>query len=273
MRARYVIDCGSRSIKLHTASRSGSTLRATRSWDPIGDRDCARSIVALLADLAHDIPENCDVLVVGTAAARRSRRLARAIGTACASRGWTYQTLSQPLEARLIRDAFAGHGDRIVVNAGGGSIQVVGSTGELHLLTFGITDLNERFDLAGPPESRAWAAATAFVAVRLPPMPGSFVYSGGEYSYLLAAGASLDEAGCCSAAEFRRVAALVDAMGDEQLQAISPFDPGWSRGAVASNAIVRACLACSGSSFYYASDVNIADGLVRGLLRSAADAP
>jgi hypothetical protein len=270
--ARFVIDCGSRSIKLHSASPSGITLWATRSWDPIGDPRSARRIDALLSDLARFLPATAPVLVVGTAAARRSRRLARAIGSACSTHGWSYRTLSQQLEAQLIRDAFAVRSGCDIVNAGGGSIQIVDSTGALSLLDFGITDLNARFDLSGGPAGRDIAAATACVAERLPNMRGAFVYSGGELSYLRAAGARLGEEGRCTAAEFLRVATRVDAMNAEQLRCVSPFDPGWSRGAVASNAIVRACLARSGSDFYYASDVNIADGIIRRLAGSAADA-
>lgn len=272
MGARFVIDCGSRSIKLHSASPSGITLWATCSWDPIGDPRSARSIDALLSDLARFLPDTAPVLVVGTAAARRSRRLARAIGSACSSHGWSYRTLSQQLEARLIRDAFGDRDGCTIVNAGGGSIQIVDSNGELSLLDFGITDLNAGFDLSGAPTGRNCAAATAFVSRRLPDMRGPFVYSGGELSYLRAAGARLDQEGRCTATEFLEVAARVDAMNAEQLQGVSPFDPGWSRGAVASNAIVRACLARSGSDFYYASDVNIADGIIRRLAGSAGNA-
>jgi exopolyphosphatase/pppGpp-phosphohydrolase len=270
--ARFVIDCGSRSIKLHSASPSGITLWATRSWDPIGDRRSARSIDALLSDLARFLPDSAPVLVVGTAAARRSRQLARAIGSASSTHGWSYRTLSQQVEARLIRDAFVGHSGCDIVNAGGGSIQIVDSTGALSLLDFGITDLNASFDLSGGPAGRNIAAATAFIAGQLPNMRGAFIYSGGELSYLRAAGARLDEEGRCTAAEFLRVASRVDAMNAEQLRGVSPFDPGWSRGAVASNAIVRACLARSGSDFYYASDVNIADGIIRRLAGSSVDA-
>lgn len=272
MGARFVIDCGSRSIKLHSASPSGITLWATRSWDPISDRRSAHSIDAHLADLARFLPEAAPVLVFGTAAARRSRHLAGAIGCACATRGWSYQTLSQRLEARLIREAFAERSGYDIVNAGGGSIQIVDGAGELTLLGFGITDLNTRFELSGSPAGRNCAAATAFVGARLPEMHAPFIYSGGELSYLRAAGAELDEDGRCTAAEFLRVAARVDAMDAVQLRAISPFDPDWIRGAVASNAIVRACLARSGAESYYASDVNIADGIIRRLAGSAADA-
>jgi hypothetical protein len=101
---------------------------------------------------------------------------------------------------------------------------------------------------------------------------GAFVYSGGELSYLLALGADVDGDGRCADGEFLRLAAMVDAMAARQLAALSPFDAGWISGAVASNAIVKACLARSGRGFYYASDINIADGIIRGLAGRAADA-
>ena len=99
-----------------------------------------------------------------------------------------------------------------------------------------------------------------------------FVYSGGELSYLRAVGARVDDDGRCTAEEFRRIAALVDGLDGEALAAVSPFDRGWSSGAVASNAIVRACLAASGAGGYYASDTNIADGIIAALAGRSADA-
>lgn len=270
MDTRFVIDCGSRSIKLHAVSPAGLSLRGTRSWDPIGDPHSARRIGTLLAELGQVVPDNEPVLVVGTAAARRSRGLAGAIGTACASRGWAYRTLSQDLEAHLIRDAFPDAAGRDIVNAGGGSIQIVRRDGGMALLPFGITDLNARFALSDTPSRRDCAGAEAYVGRQLPDLHGPFIYSGGELSYLRAAGAAVGLDGSCTAAEFRRIAARIDALDAARLPEVSPFDPGWSRGAVASNAIVRACLARSGSGYYVASDVNIGDGIIR---RLAADVP
>ena len=52
--------------------------------------------------------------------------------------------------------------------------------------------------------------------------------------------------------------------------AILEHTPGWVRGAIASNAIVRACLERSGVDHYYASDTNIADGIISGVAARAA---
>lgn len=261
----FVIDCGSRSIKLHEASGGAVSLWATRSWDPINDARQAGRVGDLLTDLTRDVPAVSTIRVVGTAAARRDPGIAAAIEAACAGLGWSYRTLSQAEEAALIRAAFADRADCDIVNAGGGSIQIVAASGEVSLLGFGISDLNRDFDLQASPSARRIAEATAFVVSHLPRLERPFVYSGGELSYLRGLGAELGGGGRCTAAEFERAAARVDRMPVEELPSVSPFDPGWSSGAVASNAIVRACLRVAGTGFYFASDVNIADGIVAAL--------
>jgi hypothetical protein len=92
-----------------------------------------------------------------------------------------------------------------------------------------------------------------------------FVYSGGELRYLVAFGARVDGTGRCEAEEFLRLSAAVDVMGLEEMEERSPFDAGWVRGAVASNAIVKAMLIETGADHYYASDVNIGDGIIAGI--------
>jgi exopolyphosphatase/pppGpp-phosphohydrolase len=266
MSASFVIDCGSRSIKLHSAATGGAvTLVATRSWDPITDARHARRVGELLIDLTRGVPEAAEIHVVGTAAARRDAKVASAIRAACAGLGWSYETLTHEAEAALIRAAFGDREDVDIVNAGGGSIQIVGAAGEVTLLGFGISDLNRDFGLNRAPRERRIADATAFVRDHLPDLGRPFVYSGGELTYLRALGAEVDAAGRCPADEFLRVAALIDAMEAAEQQHVSPFDAGWTSGAVASNAIVRAVLEQARVSFYTASDINIADGIISSL--------
>jgi hypothetical protein len=272
MGRQYVIDCGSRSIKLHEADRDTVSLHATRSWDPINDTANVARVGQLLADLTKDLPAVSSIHVVGTAAARRDPKVASAIGEACASFGWTYETLSHAGEALLIREAFAGREDCDIINAGGGSIQIVRPDGSTELLDFGMSDLNARFDLAGWAGGRRIREACEFVRGELPSMRRPFIYSGGELSYLRAMGAAVGGDGRCGLAEFARVTAKVDAMELDALEAFSPFDEGWMRGAVASNVIVRAMLLASGADHYYASDINIADGIIAALAGRAAHA-
>ncbi|HHY50291.1 MAG TPA: exopolyphosphatase [Alphaproteobacteria bacterium] len=269
----FVIDCGSRSIKLHEASGGSVTLAAMRSWDPIGDAGALGRVGELFAELTQDVPRTARVHVVGTAAARRDHGVAEALGQVCRALGWSYQTLTHASEAELIRDAFGAPRDRDIVNAGGGSIEIVRPKGAAVLLDFGITDLNRRFGLMEEPARREVAAARAFVRDALPALERPFIYSGGELSYLRALGARIGPDGRCDAAEFERIASRVDGLDNARLETLSPFDPGWMHGAVASNAIVAACLAKSGLDHYYASDVNIADGIVAGLAWRAQHAP
>lgn len=272
MGTQFVIDCGSRSIKLHEAAGGAVSLWATRSWDPINDARQAARVGELLADLTRDIPAISAIHVVGTAAARRDPGVAGAIATACRTMGWTYETLSHEAEAALIRSAFDGHAGCDIINVGGGSIQIVEADGRVSLLGFGISDLNRLFALNALPEERMTDAAARFVGERLPALERPFIYSGGELSYLRKLGARLGEGGRCDAGEFARVAGLADAMSADDLVRVSPFDAAWSTGAVASNAIVRACLERCGAGFYYASDVNIADGIIASLAGRNSDA-
>jgi hypothetical protein len=272
MGRQFVIDCGSRSIKLHEAHRDAVSLHATRSWDPINDTANVARVGQLLADLTRDLPAVSSIHVVGTAAARRDPKVADAIGEACAAFGWTYETLSHAGEALLIRDAFARSEDCDIINAGGGSIQIVRPDGSAELLGFGISDLNARFDLAGWAGGRRVEEACDFVRGELPSMRRPFIYSGGELSYLRAMGAAVGGDGRCSVDEFLCVARKVDATELDALEALSPFDEGWMRGAVASNVIVRAMLLESGVDHYYASDINIADGIIAALAGRAAHA-
>lgn len=272
MGTHFVIDCGSRSIKLHEAAGGAVSLWATRSWDPINDARQAGRVGELLADLTRDLPAVSAIHVVGTAAARRDPSVATAIDNACRSLGWSYETLSHEAEAGMIRAAFGSHADRDIVNAGGGSIQIVGAGGEVALLPFGISDLNRLFDLNAEPHNRQITAATAFVTELLPPIRQTFIYSGGELSYLRNIGARVEADGRCDAGEFLRVAAWVDDLPTADLEIVSPFDAGWSTGAIASNAIVRACLERSSADHYYASDINIADGIIASIAGRGAHA-
>ena len=269
---QFVIDCGSRSIKLHETRPGAVSLWATRSWDPIGETQSLTRLGELFVDLTRQVPPSGRVHVVGTAAARRDPGVADAIRSVCLELGWSYETLSHAAEADLIRAAFGSEAARDIINVGGGSIQIVPPSGEPVLLGFGISDLNRDFGLGRAPDLRRVEAARAFVAEALPAMPRTFIYSGGELSYLRAMGARIDADGRCSAAEFVRVADEVDATDYDALELRSPFDPGWIRGAVASNVIVRACLERSGVDHYFASDINIADGVIAGLAGRAGHA-
>lgn len=271
MKNQYVIDFGSRSVKLHQTTGGLVSLHSVHSWDPIVEGVSDNKVGGILDDLTRSVPDHAGILVVGTAAARRDEKVANAIYSACDRIGLSYETITQKREAELIRQAFGEVLGFDIINVGGGSIQVVHDGGDVSLIEFGISDLNKLFALDGPLEQRDVSGARALLQGALPHRLGQFVYSGGERAYLNALGAELDDEGMCSADEFLRVTTPLANMSVEQLEALSPFDAGWMRGAIASNLIVEAALEVSGADVFIASDLNIADGIIQALMGDQGD--
>jgi len=262
MDARYVIDFGSRTIKLHRQTSVGSGLLAVQNWDPIGRPECTSELGNAIDTLIRTLPPTARIFAIGTAAARRKPALANSIHRACTLRGIAYRTISQRREARLIRRAFCGGGAFDIVNVGGGSIQIVHRTGGMTLLEFGISDLNAKFGLAAKPQLRKFSEAREFLRRHIPHSSHPFVYVGGEKKYLRSFGAHFDARGHCSTQEFLKIARRLEALELEQMERESPFGPGWMSGANASNAIVETCLKRTRSGSFIPSDINIGDGFV-----------
>lgn len=267
----YFIDIGSRSIKLYRncAEPIGFRLVEVVNWDPLNSEVDRKSIRNRLECL---LAEQTDAVVcgVGTAAVRRSSQLACAVVGACRDLGIQYETISQEHEAELIRaacDDIAGTKD--IVNVGGGSIQIVLADGTFSLITFGISDLNESFRLLATPTDRQVTSCVDWVAGQLPSKAGPFLYSGGEKTYLERLYVPVAADGMCRKSDFIDAAKWVAATDLASLEAISPFGPGWMRGAVASNCIVEAYLRQCGAEAFIASDINIADGVFRQLVARA----
>jgi exopolyphosphatase/pppGpp-phosphohydrolase len=261
----YVIDVGSRSIKLHRQSGKDVSLTAIRNWDPINDARDAERLDQLLAHLITEADRAASIRAIGTAAARRNPELAAAIGIACERRGLPYETISQAREADLIRRAIGSRRQLDIINTGGGSIQIVHAKGGTELIEFGISDLNAMFGLGRAPEHRRINAAKRFLADGLPAGLRRFVYTGGEKRYLQSLGIRLDPRGFCRADDFRALARRLETLTQDELDRLSPFDTGWMSGAIASNLIVEACLDLSGADRFLPSDLNIADGVIAGL--------
>ncbi|MDQ3700593.1 MAG: hypothetical protein M3442_06700 [Chloroflexota bacterium] len=132
------------------------------------------------------------------------------------------------------------------------------------LLPFGISDLNQRFDLLAEIERRRVADCTDWVRRRLPEWLGPFAYTGGERAYLRSQGVPL-AGDRCDRADFERLADRLAGQPTAELERRSPFNPRWMRGAVASNCVVLAALAQSRASHFLASDFNICHGLIASL--------
>lgn len=263
----YIIDIGSRSLKLYRMPREGSdALQVLQvvNWDPIVTQPTVHVVRSHLRELLTSVQDGGAVSAIGTAAMRRFEGLALATSEACGELGIHYSTIGQVEEAELIRLAChdMAHGLDIV-NAGGGSIQIVKRDNALCLLPFGMTDLNQKFCLNGPPSDRSIATCVDWIALQLPDDVGPFMYTGGERSYLSKLGVALSDDGVCRKADFVHCAKQVAALDEMELETRSPFGPGWMHGAVASNCIVEAYLAKSNTHQFVASDVNIAHGLLR----------
>jgi hypothetical protein len=266
----YVLDLGSHSVKVYRRpgpAGPAALLVDTVTWELLERRPGRAQLGRHLDDVLARIPgPRRTVTAIGTAAVRRDPGLAEELHAVCSERGISYRTISQDDEARLIRLAAAEAGIPAglhVVNAGGGSIQIVtGSRGVAHLLPFGISDLNRRFDLGAPPGARRAGECVEWVAGRLPALAGEFAYTGGEHTYLEHFGVELPD-GRCSAAAFAGLADRLRLLPGGELEALSPFDPKWMHGAVASNCIVTACLARWGCDRFLPVDLNIAHGLIR----------
>jgi hypothetical protein len=269
MTEQAVIDFGSRSIKVYTFD--GETLKIvfTHNWEPILGLPSAKELGKVLEDIKRTILPIKNIEAIATEAARRSPELAALITNACHTEGINFQVISQAKEAELIQAAFLNSRKENVdiFNVGGGSIQIVRPNNEFVLIPFGISDLNLNFNLVGAPSERKFSECLAHIKNALPKDLNTFVYTGGEVTYLNAVGAKINEHGQCLASEFTRMSRRILSLPIDEMEMMSPFGKGWMTGAVASNCIVEASLAKSRSPFFYPSDQNIAHGLIRQIIK------
>lgn len=266
-----IIDFGSRSAKLYANRNHDIEIVHTLSYDLINQEPSAYEITEIIdCLLAQHEYSYQSITVVATEAARRSPSLAAKLASACKDRGIIYETISQKKEAELISRAFRNdsHKGCEIINAGGGSIQIVRPNGEIHLVPFGISDLNTKFLLTGPPADRAFEACRDFICQYLPDELSAFIYTGGEETYLRSCGIELSYDGSCSREDFMSLTKYILTKSTHELDILSPYGKNWMTGAIASSAIVEAALTCSGQDCFFPSDVNIAHGLVGAIMET-----
>jgi hypothetical protein len=267
----FILDVGSHSLKLYR--RQGMTqLVETVTWEPMADSE--ESAVATVGNLVKQIRESspdAPVTAFGTEVMRRNSALSDLAGKTLGELGIDFHVISQEVEAQLISQAVTDSGaapGQDVINVGGGSIQIIHSTGESRLLQFGIVDLNEKFNLLGDPVDRNLAGCTEFILGELPKALGPFVYTGGELTYLLHFDVPLVD-GRCHRNAFISLAQRLERLPVDQLMQDSPYDPKWMKGAIASNCIVRALLDRSGTEAFVPSDLNIGHGVASQVTQAA----
>ncbi|NQX68589.1 exopolyphosphatase [Paenibacillus alba] len=272
-RDKLILDLGSHSAKIFKKSQEGIKQVDVLTWELLESDVNLPDIEGQLKSLLdHTYVEGLDegtVEAIGTEAMRRSPHLSEHMQQICKNLHIAYRTISQKEEAELLRRAVAASdipSDLDVINVGGGSIQIMTrDSEEPYLIPFGISDLNHQFQLLEPPLYRQIATCIKWLSCRLPATLKTFAFTGGERAYLKHFEVELEQDLYCLSSDFNSLARQLAALDLSDLEANSPFDPKWMRGAVASNCIVLAGLIKSGSTKFLPSDLNIAHGLINQL--------
>ncbi|QIB42665.1 exopolyphosphatase [Streptomyces aureoverticillatus] len=264
----FILDVGSHSLKLYRrlekTQRIETQLVETVTWEPMGGaEEASAAVVENLVQNVRKSAPRVPMTAFGTEAMRRNATLARLAEATFDQLDVRFQIISQETEAHLIRRAAMATGaaaGQDIVNAGGGSIQIIRPEGAPQLLRFGIVDLNEEFNLLGSPAHRDLTGCTEFLTHSLPEAMGSFMYTGGELTYLRHFGVPV-RGGRCARDAFTTLAHRLEGLTVDQLMRDSPYDPKWMKGAIASNRIVMALLDRSGADAFVPSDLNIGHGV------------
>ena len=270
---QWLLDVGSHSLKLYRSSGSGLQLESTVCWRVLENQGSTARVETYLAKVLEASSTQDDrIEAFGTEAMRRNEVLSEKVRGLLSSKGVSYRTISQREEASLIRTAVMADPELEVVNVGGGSIQLIRrsnltrqSESQIVFYDFGISDLNQRFALNEVPVRRKIRECVDWLIARLPDDLGSFIYTGGERTYLERLGVSVRD-GFCTAADFQELHVSLSHLSAEELESRSPFGNQWMSGAIASNCVVIALLERSGKSGFFPSDKNIADGMRLGVL-------
>lgn len=261
----FILDVGSHSLKLYRREES-TQLTKTVTWEPINEYSegvSTSEVELILQKVREDFPYVA-VKAFGTGLMRQIPELASKVHSCCREYGAEFDVISQETEAELIRKAVSVDGtlpDTAVVNVGGRSIQVVLPSSEIRLLSFGIVDLNEKFNLTDSPGSRDIPGCQDFLSSQLPHDIGEFVYTGGEATYLQHFEVPM-AGGYCDRDVFLRFAEELARRTIDDLMRNSPFDPKWMKGAIASNCIVASLLEYSRVERFWPSEINIGHGVV-----------
>ncbi|GGA12761.1 exopolyphosphatase, putative [Paenibacillus marchantiophytorum] len=269
---KLILDLSSRSAKVFKRSETGIEQVDLLTWELSESKISLPAIedqLKLLLSANGSIREGLDqgtIEAIGTEAMRRSPLLSQHMQEICENLQIAYRTISQEEEADLLKKAIAesdipNHLD--VLHVGGGGIQMITRDSEApYMIPFGISDLNQQFQLLESPSHRQIATCIKWLSSRLPVTLKTFAYTGGEKTYVQHFGIELEQDLYCLSSDFTLLARRLAAMELPALEARSPFDPKWMRGVIASNCIVLAGLIKSGSTKFMPSDLNMAHGIL-----------
>lgn len=265
----FILDIVSRTIKLHGLDISTGEVTNLHNitWDILSISPSLETVTRCIEESLTPLGRSSGRLkAIGTEAMRRNSALADLVAEACSKLQIDYSTISQELEAEFISRAARRHGisdGYDVVNAGGGSLQIVRLLEQqIRLMGIGITDLNLRFNLNSAPHRREITNCVEWLEAQIKQRPRVIAYTGGERSYLEYFRVPLEPDGHCLYGNFEAFAQEIGQQPNDWLIKHSPFDPKWMTGAVASNCIVLAFMNSSGAEGFLPSDLNIGHGFL-----------
>jgi exopolyphosphatase/pppGpp-phosphohydrolase len=264
--AVIIIHIGNRCVRIYRYARQ-LALVDTITWRPAGEPFSAARLLDALPGVLERIRfgfPDADCVAIGTALMRSHPALAQVVSEICARYAARFEVLSPDREGELVRAAAVRAGfppDVHVVTATGRGIQIVPPVGPVVSLRFGMVDLNIRFELTREPAMRRVDECSAFVLSQLPTGFGPFAYTGGEATYLRHLEVPLPD-GRCSRQDFESLARRLAVLTRRDLERLSPHEPAWMGGAVASNCVVVAMLRAAEAGDFIPSDLDVVEGMV-----------
>ncbi|WP_163831186.1 Ppx/GppA phosphatase family protein [Spartinivicinus ruber] len=263
MQYRWIIDLGSHSAKLYHLKSGELIICCLRSWQWIKNKYDSNTIYTQLSSLLTEFAVNGPTLAIGTAALRNNQVLKKHAEQACKKLAIPLKVLSQQQEANLIGLACKHYGyneNYTIIDAGGGSIQLIQPDQGILFYSYGLNYLTQQFNLSTKPENRNTKQCIDWLTSQLPKSINSFIYTGGEKRYLEHLGIPLIK-DKCTKADFIELASQLVEKPLNELRQLSPFDPKWMDGAIASNCLIVALLNKCSEDFFMVNNLTIVDGL------------
>lgn len=300
-----IIDMGSSTIKLSVCRRNLNSEVETLHKKAITvnlaegffeTRELQAAAIARTIQATNDCQKEAlnygvvDICLVGTGILRKATNISRFAEEVKEKTNLDLKVISSQEEAELVyravdRSFTNNHPDLIVMNAGGGTTEIVfGGIKSLKQFSIplGITDLNEKFLGHYPLSEAGYAQMRLYIKEILkkhlphpPEVSDSYlVYTGGELDYMIITGFPLKDSGLSLAhpkkiqlAYFKQKAGEMRRLTLDELHAYMPVNPAWMNGAIASNTLLEASAEFLGVQTIIPSNKNLNDGLLFSVFR------
>ncbi|SDN42531.1 hypothetical protein SAMN04487897_102873 [Paenibacillus sp. yr247] len=189
---KLILDLGSQAAKVFRKLNDRIEQVDVLTWELSESGVSLPSIEGKLKSLLSTQGSFLEGLEQGTVEAisleemRKSPHLFGHMEEVCRNLKIAYRTIGQKEAAEMLKKAIAesdipNHLD--VINADGDSIQIITNVCEApYQIPFGISDLNQQFNLLGPPNQRQIATCIKWISSRLPATLEKFAYTGKNVS-------------------------------------------------------------------------------------------